>query len=202
MAKSRLVSVELAAPYSTVKYVFYTPIKESESTALGHAAVTAETAVAKLIFKANYPKPRRAFKQFATHSTQSFISESSIATASTAGWDISKSKSNGRKSNGRFSVVVYVTLNGIKYGWSIRKVIWAKISGSAKTYGIVEAKPTDNLVFGASFPKPPRVIATVVTGEETSKHGTFYDPSKKDSLPTGIVPKPGSYTQSDWADVA
>lgn len=200
---SRLVSVPLSAPYADHKYVFRTTIESAKSTTLGHTAVTAETAVAGLIFEANYPKPARASKAFASGSTQSFVAPASIAAARTAGWSVSRTKSNGKKNNSRFTVVVYVTVNSVKYAWAIPKKSWAKLKNSAKALGIKEAQASDNdLVFGATFPKPPKATVTTTSADGVTKNTSFVDPSNLGSLPTGTNVSGGRYLALDWASIA
>ncbi|CAN1211903.1 hypothetical protein TUMEXPCC7403_16985 [Tumidithrix helvetica PCC 7403] len=201
---SRLVSVAMENAYAGVSYAFRTPIKQAESTVLGHTAVTATTAVDKLIFGANHPKPARATKAFATGTTSSFVSSSSIVTADQAGWDIQSTKSKGFKTGGRFSLVVYLTLNNIRYAWAISKRRWAKVQTIANAMGIKRATGTEtNLVFGATFPKPPIAkvfIASAENGGFGSKVGVFYDPESA-ILPEGTPHGGGKYSQAHWAKI-
>ncbi len=202
---SRLVSVGLAAPYADHHYAFRTTIKESEGSILGHVAVTTTTAVAGLIFKANYPKPKRASKSFATGTSSSFIAPSAVAGAIAAGWDIVKAKSNGRKSKTRFQTPVYVTVNGVKYAWAMTNRQLTKIKPNLKALGIIEVVGTEqDLVFGASFPKPPRVrsVASVGKGDNATSaiSTTFYDPSTSKIPSDFAITSSGQYTSADWAD--
>ena len=200
---SRLVYVTLDAPYAAHNYGFRTTIKESEGTVLGHVALTASTPVTGLIFKANHPKPKRASKTFATGTSSSFVAPSAIAAAVAAGWDITKAKSNGRKSKSRFQVPVYVTINGVKYAWAMRKTQKAKLGPNFAALGIKEATGDElDLVFGASFPKPPRIrsIVTDASGGNAQSSNTFYDPSKK-TIPADLaISSSGSVTAADWSD--
>ena len=202
---SRLVSVPLVAPYADHHYVFRSPIKESEGAILGHVLVTASTAVAGLIFKANHPKPKRASKTFATGTTTSYIAPAAIAAAIAAGWDIVKAKSNGRKSASRFQVPVYVTIGTVKYAWAMKKTQLAKLSANLEALGIKKATGEEqDLVFGASFPKPPRIrsIATIGKGDAATAaiSTTFYDPSQKKIPADFAITSSGQYTAADWAD--
>ena len=198
---SRLVSVPLAAPYADHHYAFRTTIKQSEGTILGHVAVDASTSVAGLIFKANHPKPKRASKTFTTGTTSSFVAPSAQAAAIAAGWDIVKAKSNGKKAHSRFQVPVYVTINGVKYAWAMRKTQLLKIKDNMAALGIRLVTGTEqDLVFGASFPKPPRIRSVVTVGDSSHISTTFYDPSQE-TIPTDFaITSAGQYTASAWAD--
>jgi hypothetical protein len=203
--KSRLVGVAMDAPYAGIIYGFRTTIKEAEGGILGHTALTAATPVTGLIFKANSPKPRRASKTFSTGTSSSYIAPAAITAAVAAGWDIVKAKSNGRKSNSRFQIVVYVTINGVKYAWAMRKTQLALLADNLSALGIKKATGDEtDLVFGASFPKPPRirsVITTGAAGNTTSQSSnTFYDPSQK-KVPAEFATYAGLNTAADWATV-
>ncbi len=203
--KSRLVGVPMDAPYAGITYGFRTTIKEAEGTVLGHTALTAATPVSGLIFKANSPKPKRATKTFATGTSSSFIAPSAIAAAVAAGWDIVKAKSNGRKSNSRFQIVVYVTINSVKYAWAMKKSQLPLLADNLSALGIRKATGDEtDLVFGASFPKPPRIrsiITTGAAGSTTSKSSnTFYDPSQK-KIPAEFATFAGLISAADWATV-
>ena len=52
--------------------------------------------------------------------------------------------------------------------------------------GIDDADVNDrDLVWGARFPKPPKVSITIITGSDIDTVSTFADPSAMDSLPAG-----------------
>jgi hypothetical protein len=202
---SRLVSVTMAAPYADHHYAFRTTCKEATSTALGHVAVTASTPVQGLIFKANAPKPKRASKVLATGTESSFVAPASIAAAVAAGWNVVKAKPNGRKAPSRFQVPVYVTINGVKYAWGMRRTQVAKLGSNLAAIGIKIATGAEvDLVFGASFPKPPRCLSLLTSGKgaeaNTTSSSTFYDPSNESSVIGKFATYAGENTQSDWAD--
>ena len=133
---SRLVYVALAAPYADIKYGFRTTVKETTSTTLGHQVLDVNTPVTGLIYKANSPKPRRASRRTATGLESSFIAPSAVAAAVAAGFDIVKAKPNGRKSLTQLQVPVYVTVNGVKYAWGMRKAQKAKLGANFAALGI------------------------------------------------------------------
>jgi len=202
---SRLVYVGLAAPYADHKYGFRTTAKETTSTALGHQTLDATTPVTGLIFKANHPKPKRASKTFATGTESSFIAPASVASAVAAGWNVIKAKSNGRKSKSTFQIPVYVTVNGVKYAWGMRKAQKTKLGNNFAALGIKEVTGTEqDLVFGASFPKPPRVESISTSGRGANatsiNSSTFYDPSNDGTIPDTFRRYAGQYTAADWTD--
>ncbi len=204
--RSRLVYVGLEAPYADHKYGFRTTIEASKGTTLGHQVLDATTPVTGLIFGANSPKPKRASKTFATGTNSSFIAPSAIVAAVAAGWDISKAKSNGRKNPSRFQVPVYVTVNGVKYAWAMRKTQLTKLGANLQALGIKKVVGTEtDLVFGASFPKPPRVKSISIQGKGDSatsvNSSTFYDPSNESSLPAEFGRYAGLFNAADWATV-
>lgn len=201
---SQLVAVTLAAPYAGLKYAWKRPdsVSDADGTALGHQVIDVNTSVANLAFGVNYPKPRRATRVRATGYTTSFVAPANLATATAAGWDISKAKSNGRKSNTQLQIVVYVTINGLKYAWGMSRKTWAKVKANAATFGIREALDTDtDLVFGATFPKPPQVRSSVTKGSASLKSTTFFDPTQLGKIPKGFTTSDGQYTQAAWAEV-
>lgn len=203
---SRLVFVAMAAPYADHKYGFRTTCKETTSTALGHQPLTVATPVTGLIFKANAPKPRRASRTTATGTESSYIAESSVSSAVSAGWNITKSKPNGRKSVSQFQIPVYVTVNGIKYAWGMKKSQKVKLGANFGALGIKEAVGTEeDLVFGASFPKPPRVRSLTTSGKGATatsvSSSTFYDPSNEAQLAGKFALYAGQYTAGALADI-
>ncbi len=205
---AKLVSVTLAAPYAGLKYCWRRPesVSDADGAVLGHQAVDVTTPVANLAFGVNYPKPRKATRVRSTGYTSSFVAPSALVTATAAGWDISKAKSKGRKSNTSLQVVVYVTVNGLKYAWGMSRRAWAKVKANAPKFGIREATDADtDLIFGAQFPKPPRVASSITSGRGDSakslKVTTFCDPSNLDQIPRGFSIIDGQYTQAAWAEI-
>jgi hypothetical protein len=197
---SDLVWVGMAAPYANIKYAFRTPNFSVTGAALGQTKLEATTPVQGLIFKANHPKPKKAAKSLAIKTVSSFVSANKEDDARKAGWDIIRARSNGRKGNTSRQVAVYVLISGVKYGWGLPKTRWNNIKGSAAALGIKQLASTDDdVVFGASFPKPPRVSGSVSGGTgkntTTARISTFYDPSN--DPPEGLAIKAGLYEQKD-----
>ncbi|PZU92589.1 MAG: hypothetical protein DCE90_18075 [Pseudanabaena sp.] len=198
---SRLVSVAMAAPYDGIKYGFRTTVKESTSTLLGHQALDVSTPVTGLIFKANSPKPRRASRRTATGLESSFIAPAAVVAAVAAGFDITKARPNGRKSVTQFQIPVYVTVNGVKYAWGMRRAQKAKLGANFGALGIKEANGSEqDLVFGASFPKPPRAESIVTSKAGDVRSSTFYDPTNEAQVVGKFRIEAGQYTAASWAD--
>lgn len=199
---SRLVFVPMATPYADHKYGFRTTVKEATSTILGHQVLEASTPVTGLLLKANSPKPRRASRRTATGLESSYIAPSAVSAAISAGFNITKARPNGRKSVSQFQVPVYVTVNGVKYAWGMRKTQKTKLGDNFAALGIKLATGAEqDLVFGASFPKPPRVRSlTQQKGKADLISNTFYDPSNESQLAGKFALYAGQYTQADLAD--
>lgn len=198
---SRLVYVALAEPYAGIKYGFRTTVKESTSTLLGHQALDVSTPVTGLIFKANSPKPRRASRRSATGLESSFIAPSAVVAAAAAGFDIVKARPNGRKNKSQFQIPVYVTVNGVKYAWGMRKTQKSKLGANFGALGIKEATGSEqDLVFGASFPKPPRAESIVIGKDGSVSSSTFYDPTNEAQVLGKFRSEAGQYKAADWAD--
>lgn len=189
---AKLMSVPLAAPFAGLTYAFKTIADGATSTILGHTEVTIATPITGLIYKANHPKPKRASKTFAASVKSSFVAPAAIAAAVAAGWNVSKAKSNGRKNNTARQVALYVTVNGINYGWGMSKQRWTNgVSSSAAALGIRQITTETDIVFGASFPKPPHVNG--FTGKNGDKRvSSFFDPSNA-AAAQGLNPTAGNY---------
>jgi hypothetical protein len=206
MAKNRLVSVDFSStsPYAGLHYAFKTSIKATESTALGHTALTGTSPLSGLIYRANAPKPPKATKRLADGSTStSYIDDGAYVSAAAAGWQLIASKrSGGRRRKTRRTTVVYVTVNNVKYAWNIRDVLLAKIKPSLDALGVKIATPETDCVFGAAFPKPPTVKIFTAQGDEEITASTFYDPSNDSALTANYETTAGRYTLDHWASVA
>lgn len=206
MARARLLAVDmpLGGSYAGIKYAFKSTVSAADSTVLGHEVLDGTSPLSGLIFKANNPKPPRAVKEFATGVRSSFVDSSAIVAASAAGWQITPSKRNGgRSKETRFAQVVYVTVNNIKYGWSIRKSLYRKIQSNLTSLGVRPALASDDdIVYGASFPKPPKVIIKSVQGDQVLAVETFYDPTNEAQLKANFAVKDGKFTINHWQSIA
>lgn len=187
-AKRDLMSVK---PFigTTLKYGFLTNVKESIRTELGQVRVdrTQAATTTGLVIGANAPKPARASKyEVASQGTVSSFVDAVRVSRLPSGWTVGRPKVR-RGSQSPKTHAVYVTIRGIKYAWRIPKETWVKIGGAAAALGIKLATSNDkDLVFGASFPTPPKVGKIMTSGNGGLDHiSTFCDPSKVDNLPAG-----------------
>lgn len=204
---STLVSVLLSTTgaYAGVRYAFRRPksFSAADGTVLDHLVMDGASTVTNLIMGSQNPKPSRAKKKRATGYASSFISASAITAAGNAGWQIEATKRDGGRARiTQFTIVVYVTLNGIKYAWNIRKTLYNKIKGSLGALGVKVAAAGDDLVFGANFPRPPQVIINTAQGADVLSTSSFFDPSNESALAGNFSVKVGRYTQSQWGAVA
>lgn len=167
-----------------VKYGFFTNIPATDRTALGQTAVDYTAPPTKLIIGASFPKPSRASKRDALRFTSSFCGKDKITTLKAAGWRVSPSKARTRIILGdkAFVKTVYIKLLGINYAWPLPKTTETNAGGPLTELGIIDATPADadDLVFGLSFPKPPRAYKETGTPgtDDYKKISTFYDPDK------------------------
>ena len=181
---TRLVEVKIAG-FPNLRYVFRTRIKEANSTTLGHVDINAQGVndVKGIVIGANSPKPPRASKRFDKGYEGSYVDKDKIEDVRKDGWRIKRGK-NQRGGKSQFAQLKYITINGIKYAW------YSPNSDDAPDLsqtGINDATPKDSdLVFGAEFPKPPRLKKELADG---STYSTFIDPKKYEDL----------LDQADWS---
>ena len=168
-----------------VLYGFKTNIDAADRATLGQTAVDAAYP-AGLVIGANAPKPPRASRLRVTGTTSSYYDQGIAAAIRAAGW---RTGSRGRIRTRNITArtrTVYVALGPTKYAWQIPVDTFARIGGDAAAMGIEIADANDNdLVFGASHPKPPRAALTVFGNDGTDTFSTFIDPAAADNLPEG-----------------
>lgn len=167
---------------STTKYGFLTNVDAAAKTALGHTAVPGDYP-SGLVIGANAPKPPRAKRVTANGIESSFISTGSIATAKGAGWKVSAGKVRTGASSAK-AKTVKVTFEGNELAWKMPNYLYSKITADLAGLGILDASSTDlDLVFGARYPKLPRVAK--IDGTTGNRYTTFCDPDALDNLPAG-----------------
>lgn len=167
-----------------IKYGFLTNAPQTVGTSLGHELVPAN-APTGLVFGANAPKPGRASKRRVAGTDSSFYDHTKYAALRADGWSLTFPRRR-RGAVGQNSRTVYVTTGGIKYAWRIPNHTWTKVGAAAAALGIqVATASDDDLVFGASIPKPPKAIKVEVGADGTDVISTFVDPSRVDTLPEG-----------------
>lgn len=195
---SRLVYVTIAE-FTNLKYTFKTRVKTTTSTDLGHTTVgVAQISTAQgYVIGANSPKPPRASKSTETGIEGSFVDKDKIASAKAAGYSIQRGKRRTPRKT-KFTVVKYVDINGIKYAWNSPT---AQGAPSLDALGATDATDNDQVVFGADFPKPPRVKIGI--GDNNS-YSSFVDPNKfDDAIAAGWAPAGnGRYKAADLKELA
>lgn len=154
----------------SIKYGFQaSPNSTPYRNALGHTAYTNQAGV---FFGANSPKPNRATKtigaagQVAAHTVGSFCDSSKIDTLRADNWIITRTgRRRGLKTSGR-SRTVYVEMPGDwNYAWNIT----ADDVDLAADLGFAQATAaTENLVWGVSYPKPPRASRRMAGANHSS----------------------------------
>jgi hypothetical protein len=91
----------------------------------------------------------------------------------------------------------------VKYAWSIRKSLYRQIQSNLNSLGVRPATAsTDDLVFGASFPKPPTVIIKAVQGDGVVQNESFFDPTNEAQLKANFATREGRYTINHWQGIA
>ncbi len=192
----RLVSVTVSQTLAGLRYGFRSGLRDSERGKFGQTLIESPDNVTGLVIGANAPKPARAAKKFATGWEGSYCSHSVIATLKEAGYVIKAGKPTRKpRAATNTSKVVYVTINGIKYAWYY---VASTVAASIATVGVKEATGGDgDLIFGASFPKPPRY--KVIVGEDS--FSSFVDPSSLDraSGASWFPVDDGNYSSTDLA---
>lgn len=183
-------------PLGDIKYGFGTNIDEADSNTLGHVAVPGDYPD-NFVLRANAPKPPRATRLRTTGTTTSFIDPARAGEIRTLGWNISgRRRIRAGGGNGLHSTPVYVNIGGIKYAWNMPNDTYQAIAGDRTGLGIQDAQPSDtDLVWGASFPKPPVVGKLVIGGgTDTTRYSTFADDTVLDNLPAGWSKIKDGYT--------
>ena len=180
-----LVYVTMSESLGSLKYGFQTGLKDSDKATFGQTAIDANTAVTGLVIGANSPKPHRATIKDISGSISSWCSADKVSSLRTAGATIAPPKRRYSRTT-QVSKTVYVTINGVKYGWQYTTAGVGTVT--IADVGVVDATKDDLLVFGASFPKPARFATDLVGGGEDApinSFSIFVDPSKEDNIPEG-----------------
>lgn len=179
----RLVAVNPFAA-STIFYGFLTNVDPSVSAALGHLDITG-TYPLGLVIGANAPKPPRASRERPTGVESSFVDSTVISAARAAGWKIRSGKIRLGSSSIK-SKTVYVSDGTVKYAWNMPLTTYNRVGAVRADLGIIDATPADDdLVFGASYPKMPRVATKEFGTGGVDIISTFCDPQKLNALPAG-----------------
>lgn len=189
-AKRRMAHVQ---PFtgSTLRYGFKTNVEPKIGTEAGHKIITA-TAIPGLVIGANAPKPARGTKTRVTGGriqTFSTFVDAAKRNSLPSGWTVARPKVRRGRQTSK-TVIAYVTIQGVNYAWNLPKDTYNKIKGQIPILGIKIATSADkNLVFGASYPKPPKAGTTLASsGGGIDNISTFVDPSALDRLPANWSP--------------
>ncbi|MBD2465779.1 hypothetical protein H6G89_32845 [Oscillatoria sp. FACHB-1407] len=170
---------------SGINYGFLTNVNSERRGVLGHTAVDRSALPPAIVFGANAPKPGRASRKFADGHAASFYDIAQVAALRSAGWSLTRPFIRRARTSDLASTR-FVTVGGIKYAWQLNNTTATRIGGDLAGLGV--QTPTQNdrdLVFGASYPKPPRAVRITDTGSSQDSVSTFADPSRADSLPAG-----------------
>lgn len=209
-AKKRLMAVRIGVPTGSGgtispigSYGFMTNIDEAESAQLGQfpgrtGGENSGSYIDKLIIGANAPQPPRMTKKTLAYSVSSYVSYDKITQAVGNGWTKGKETTYRGARQTKLSKLVFVTIRGIKYAWRMRTEQHAKLQPFSANIGFKDASANDiDLVYGASYPKPP-TIGIVISGTDgTDSLSTFCDPVKVNDLKEGwFLIDPGNYASA------
>lgn len=183
----------------TLKYGFQSALASSRASLFGQADV-AVTDLQGLVIGANNPKPAKATKKLATGYESSFCDFSKWADLEQQGYNVVAPKKTIRlPRTTSLSTTMYVTINGVKYAWQMPLVVGTVGNLTAVGAKSAAAGATD-LVFGASFPKPPRYqYVNTATGDRLN---IFGDPSTDEATANTagwVQTFSGRYSQQDLA---
>lgn len=171
---------------ATINYGFNSGLKDTDRAAFGQTVIDFAAPPAKLVFGANSPKPYRASKRETTGYTASFCSHDKVATLRTAGYSITNFKSRTATKT-VLSKTYVVDIGGIAYAWIAPNFPSGLTDEDLTALGVQLATASDeDLVFGASMPKPARYSKEITggAGEGTNRVTVFIDPTKEDSAVT------------------
>ncbi len=198
----KLLVINQALPsHPTLKYLFKGSLKDSLHTEFGVAEITtAFTDATGYVFEPNSPKPPRASKRTSDPEIEgAYCSYTKTSALRGDRYTIQRAV-NKLKLATTLMDAYYITLNGIKYAWRRPKLSaeqLAETSGYLTLLGIETISFSDkDLVWGATFPKPPKVKKSLADGSTIT---SFCDTTKvDDALAAGwSVVHEGLYTVDD-----
>jgi hypothetical protein len=185
--------VAISLGSTTINYGFPSGLDDARRSDFGQTVLT--TALpSNFCFGVNAPKPSRASRRFSTGYISSFCADDKVRTLKAAGYRTTRKKIRGVITSG-LSRTVYVTIGGIKYAWNRPNFVGAA-PASYSQLGVQEATATDtDLIFGATYPKPPRYAFEQEIGGEINVISSFVDPSNAEAATGGgwQLIKPASY---------
>jgi hypothetical protein len=169
---------------TTLNYGFNSGLADSKRATFGQTVIDFDAVPAKTVFGANSPKPYRASKKLTTGYESSYCSDSVVAALKTAKYTITRPKKR-TATKSALSDTYYVDVQGIKYAWSSPKLpVGIPASYPADTGVTTATSAMEDLVFGATYPKPARYSVRINEGTATeSSFSSFVEPTKEDNLP-------------------
>ncbi|NER49240.1 MAG: hypothetical protein F6J92_21600 [Symploca sp. SIO1A3] len=190
-------------------YGFHTKTRDATRTTLGQVPGMVNGAyIAGLVIGANAPRPAEVRKPRSTdgrvHFDSSYCSADALQNARAEGWTIVKAATKRRGGARANSKTVYVDVQknddqgnpvgpSIRYAWYMRNELYTAIQVDLPKLGVtLSTGNEEDLVFGASYPRPPSVKFTAIpaAGYITTK-SSFIDPKKLDAIPDGWTLKNG-----------
>ncbi|MBW4680204.1 MAG: hypothetical protein KME19_08975 [Microcoleus vaginatus WJT46-NPBG5] len=200
----KLFRVPVPAGAGNINYIYASNVDlpAGDLTALGIVAVDLAAIPAGSVFQCNSPKPPQARRFDTTRGwDSSFLAQTAVAAAKTAGWSISKrAEVSGVRISGGKTKTVYVEVGGVKYAWNIHTDRFTRLAAELAALGVIAATQDDrpSLVWGATAPRPAEV-SKIFTGAGGSDLLTiFCAQNKEDTLPEGwSITKP----RVDIADI-
>lgn len=168
--------------HPTLKWLFRSTLKDSLHNDFGCVEVAADfTDVTGIVFQANSPKPARASKRTSDPEIEgAYCAYTKTATLRSDKYSIQQ-PINRLRLGTTLTEILYVNINGLKIAWRSPKPNTEQTAeiGSYKTVlGIETATANDrDLVFGAAFPRLPKVQKTLADG---SKFSSYCDSTKVD----------------------
>lgn len=187
-----LVWVKVSEVMASLKYGFRSGLESGQRANLGQTAVAA-TDLQNLVIGANRPKPARASRKRTTGYDGSYCSYDKIALLKQAGWSITPGKGPRLARATTLSTPVYVTINGIKYGWQSPA---SNMPVTINSIGVRNVGPTDtDIIYGCEFPKPPRMKQ--INEQTGDSYSSFADPANIDNAPGWQLVTVGSFRAED-----
>lgn len=168
-------------------YGFMSGADAGDRATLGQTAVSGATPVTgiPIVFGVNRPKPARMTKIKATGSESSFVAFANIAAAKASDWTITSPAKYALPRTTKKQVAVFVETNGLSSNGATVKYAWMMDKGDVQAFGSILGIKTvganDDVVFGASHPKPANIV-TVVEGRST---GSFVGDVQYDTVVIG-----------------
>jgi hypothetical protein len=187
--------------HPNLKYVFKSTLKSSLHNDFGCLEVTADfTDPTGVVFEPNSPKPARASKRTADPEIEgAYCAFDKTKTLRGDRYTITQPV-NKLSLSTALTNALYINLAGTKYAWKSSKLSAEQIGelgGYQALLGIETVSANDrDLVWGATFPKPPKVKKTLADG---STFSSFCDSTKvDDAIAAGwSLIDPGLYTLQD-----